>query len=141
MHGVSKTKVVPLSHMTKMMKGSEQFTGAALDGVPQDMSDPEICPIPDPSSCIVIPWKTDTAWFASELDVIEGPGAFEACSRRILHRQVDRAAELGFGFDVGTEAEFYVLKDIDPVQSIAKAFCFVVFCSWFRRDQAGGLVA
>ena len=35
MHGVSKSKVVPLSHLGKMMKGSEQFTGAALDGVPQ----------------------------------------------------------------------------------------------------------
>ena len=54
----------------------------------QDMTDPEICPIPDPASCTVLPWKPDTAWFASELDVIEGHGPYEACSRRILHRQV-----------------------------------------------------
>ena len=33
MHGVSKSKVVPLSHMMNMMGGSEMFTGAALDGV------------------------------------------------------------------------------------------------------------
>jgi glutamine synthetase len=36
------TQVVPLSHFAKMMKGSEQHTGAALDGVPQDMTDPEV---------------------------------------------------------------------------------------------------
>jgi hypothetical protein len=33
MHGISKSKVVPLSHMMNMMGGSEMFTGAALDGV------------------------------------------------------------------------------------------------------------
>ena len=33
MHGVSKSKVVPLSHMIGMMGGSEMYTGAALDGV------------------------------------------------------------------------------------------------------------
>ena len=33
MHGVSKSKVVPLSHMMNMMGGSEMYTGAALDGV------------------------------------------------------------------------------------------------------------
>lgn len=33
MHGIPKSKVVPLSHMLNMMGGSEMFTGAALDGV------------------------------------------------------------------------------------------------------------
>jgi len=39
MHGVSKAKKVPLSHLEHMMAGSELYTGAALDGVPQDVSD------------------------------------------------------------------------------------------------------
>ena len=39
MHGVSKTKMVPLAHLEDMMGGSELYTGAALDGVPQDVSD------------------------------------------------------------------------------------------------------
>ena len=42
MHGVSKTKMVPLSHLDQMMEGSELYTGAALDGVPQDVSDEEV---------------------------------------------------------------------------------------------------
>jgi hypothetical protein len=33
MHGIPKSKVVPLSHMMNMMGGSEMFTGAALEGV------------------------------------------------------------------------------------------------------------
>ncbi len=42
MHGVSKTKIVPLAHLQDMVDGSELCTGAALDGVPQDVSDEEV---------------------------------------------------------------------------------------------------
>ncbi|MGM0572113.1 MAG: type III glutamate--ammonia ligase, partial [Pseudomonadota bacterium] len=38
-HGISKGKFVPIAHLGQMMEGSELYTGAALDGVPQDISD------------------------------------------------------------------------------------------------------
>ena len=41
-HGVSKSKFVPIEHFDRMMNGSELCTGAALDGVPQDVSDEEV---------------------------------------------------------------------------------------------------
>ena len=41
-HGVSKSKFVPIEHFDRMMNGSELCTGAALDGVPQDVSDWEV---------------------------------------------------------------------------------------------------
>jgi len=61
MHGVSKTKIVPLSHIGQMLEGSELYTGAALDGVPQDVSDEEVSAHPDPESAIVLPWQPDVA--------------------------------------------------------------------------------
>ena len=54
MHGVPKAKMVPLHHLPQMLTGSELFTGAALDGVPQDVSEEEdpLIPIPVPGfSC------------------------------------------------------------------------------------------
>ena len=57
MHGVSKGKVVPIEHLDRMMSGSELCTGAALDGVPQDVSDEEVAAHPDPASCVVLPWN------------------------------------------------------------------------------------
>jgi glutamine synthetase len=111
MHGVSKTKMVPLAHFAQMMAGSELFTGAALDGVPQDISDEEVSTHPDPRSVIVLPWQKDVAWFASDLWCHEKP--FDACSRQILRRQVDKAAKKGFLMNMGMEAEFFVLKDGD----------------------------
>ena len=41
-HGAIKGKFVPLNHLDRMMKGSELYTGAALDGVPQDINDDEV---------------------------------------------------------------------------------------------------
>ena len=109
MHGVSKTKMVPLAHLADMMAGSELYTGAALDGVPQDVSDEEVSARPDPASCIVLPWQKNVAWFASNLWCEGKP--FEACSRNILARATQQAADLGFFMNLGLEAEFYVLKD------------------------------
>jgi len=109
MHGVSKTKMVPLSHLDQMMAGSELYTGAALDGVPQDVSDEEVSAHPDPASCIVLPWQKDVAWFASNLWCEGAP--FEPCSRNILARATQKAADLGYVMNLGLEAEFYVLKD------------------------------
>ncbi|CAN1721017.1 Glutamate--methylamine ligase [Hyphomicrobium sp. 1Nfss2.1] len=109
MHGVSKGKVVPVEHFDRMMSGSELCTGAALDGVPQDVSDEEVAAHPDPASCTVLPWNKDIAWFASDLWCEGKP--FDACSRNILKRALIKAASMGYGMNLGMEAEFFVLRD------------------------------
>lgn len=111
MHGVSKAKMVPIDHYTRMMTGSELFTGAALDGVPQDVSDEEVAAHPDPASARILPWRGDTAWFASDLYCKGKP--FEACSRQILKRVLSQAEAMGYGMNLGMEAEFFVFQD-DP---------------------------
>ena len=111
MHGASKAKMVPIGHFEQMMAGSELFTGAALEGVPQDVSEEEIASHPDPSSCLILPWQQDVAWFASDLMCRGAP--FEACSRTILNRVRARAARAGYGMNLGMEAEFFVFAQVD----------------------------
>ena len=57
LHGISKAKAVPLGHLDQMMHGSELFTGAALDGVPQQVNDEEVSARPDADSVTVLPWN------------------------------------------------------------------------------------
>ncbi|MEL6520789.1 MAG: type III glutamate--ammonia ligase [Pseudomonadota bacterium] len=111
MHGISKSKMVPLGHLRQMMQGSEMFTGAALDGVPQEINDEEVACHPDPESLTILPWQPDCAWFASDLWTSGAP--FEACSRNILNRQLARAQELGYVMNLGMEAEFFVFRDTE----------------------------
>ena len=108
-HGMSKAKMVPLSHLGQMMQGSELFTGAALDGVPQEISDDEVAAMPAPESATVLPWKPEVVWFASDLHLAGKP--FEACCRTILKQVLEKAARMGFTFNLGIETEFFVLKD------------------------------
>jgi glutamine synthetase len=109
LHGVCKGKVVPLDHLEEMLNGSEMYTGAALDGVPQSVHDDEVATWPDPASATILPWNHEVAWFASDLRLKGAP--FEACCRTILKRALARAAALGFRFNLGIETEFFVFRE------------------------------
>jgi glutamine synthetase len=116
LHGICKAKAVPLSHLGQMLRGSELFTGAALDGIPQDMSDDEVAAMPDPDSATVLPWQRELVWMASDLHLHGQP--FEACSRNILHRVRAQAAAMGYRFNLGIETEFFVLRRDDQGRAV-----------------------
>ncbi|MEL6556352.1 MAG: type III glutamate--ammonia ligase [Cyanobacteria bacterium J06621_11] len=110
-HGMCKGKVVPLSHFDRMMQGSELFTGAALDGVPQEINDDEVGTLPDPNSATILPWNSEIVWFASDLHLVGEP--FEACCRTILKNVLKQAADMGYQFNLGIETEFFIFKDTE----------------------------
>jgi len=116
MHGVSKSKFVPISHFDQMMAGSEMFTGAALDGVPQEIHDEEVACMPDPSAAVILPWDKQIALIPSDLWCEGAP--FEACSRNILGRQVKRANDMGYTMNLGMEAEFFVFHDEEEPRGV-----------------------
>lgn len=109
LHGRLKGKIVPLSHFDQMVKGSELYTGAALDGVPQEINDEEVSSHPDVAHGFILPWNKKVAFFPSNLSNQGKP--FEACSRNILSRQVERAAKMGYKMNLGVETEFFMLRD------------------------------
>ncbi|HEV7422960.1 MAG TPA: type III glutamate--ammonia ligase [Mycobacterium sp.] len=109
MHGKPKAKMVPLNHLDQASRGSEMFTGAALDGVPQDVNDDEVAPHPDLDAGIIAPFNREVAWFPGDLWIGDTP--FEACSRQILKRVTADAATLGYTFNLGIETEFFLLTD------------------------------
>jgi glutamine synthetase len=109
LHGKTKAKMVPVGHLQHATTGSELFTGAALDGVPQEVSDEEVAAHPDMSGAIVLPWQPDVVWVPSNLHLQGAP--FPACSRTILGRVVDDASRLGLSPQLGVETEFYLLRE------------------------------
>lgn len=110
MHGVPKTKLVPVDHVVSMCEGSELFTGAALDGVPQEVSDNEVCAVADAAlGGFVLPYKREVAWFPASLYLDGKP--FEACSRNIYARAAAAAKEYGYLMKLGIEAEFFVFRE------------------------------
>lgn len=110
-HGMCKAKAVPMAHFGQMMQGSELFTGAALDGVPQAVSDEEVSARPDADTATILPWNPELVWFASDLYLQGKP--FPACCRTILKNVLKQASEMGFGLNLGIETEFFILKETE----------------------------
>lgn len=107
-HGVQKGKVVPIDHLTQMAKGSERYTGYALDGLGQAPNDDELVSVPDLDKVIQLPWEKKVAWMPADLYLKGEP--YELSTRVALKKQMKRAAELGYGLNLGIECEIYLLK-------------------------------
>lgn len=109
-HGVPKCKAVPIGHLDRAVRGSELFTGAALEGVGQDIHDHELAVHPDPAAITQLPWRPNVAWMPGNLKFLDRP--WPMCARTVLQRQLDRAARLGLRFNLGIECEFYLVERI-----------------------------
>jgi glutamine synthetase len=110
-HGVGKAKAVPLAHLEAMQGGSELFTGAALDGIGQGPKDDELAVMPCLDRAVQLPWQREVAWAPGPLYFHGEP--WPMCSRVVLQRAVDRAAEMGLVLNLGIETEFYLVRRVD----------------------------
>ena len=106
-HGIPKGKTVPIHHFDRMMRGSELFTGAALDGLGQGPHDDELAAHPDLNAVTQLPWRPEVAWAPGNLHYHDQP--WPMCSRSVLCKQVERAAAMGLQFNLGIECEIYLV--------------------------------
>jgi len=107
-HGVPKGKVVPIRHFEDFAAGSELYTGYALDGLGQGPNDDEISSVPDTTRMIRLPWNREVVWFPADNRFRGEP--YPLSTRVSLQRQLEQAAELGFGMNLGIECELFVLR-------------------------------
>jgi len=108
MSGISKAKLVPITHLEDVAKDGAGFAGFAIGGMGQGPHSPDLMAIPDLGSLLVLPWRRDVAWAAGNLHVGGEPWPY--CPRGILERQIARAAALGYAFKIGIEPEFFLVR-------------------------------
>ncbi|HEY2735150.1 MAG TPA: type III glutamate--ammonia ligase, partial [Polyangiales bacterium] len=106
-HGVPKGKFVPVSHFQHFARGSELYTGYALDGLGQAPNDDEIASLPDLERFVQVPWQKELAWFPADNTLHGEP--YPLNTRVLLKRVLAEAEQLGFGFNLGIECEVYFL--------------------------------
>jgi glutamine synthetase len=108
--GRSKSKVVPVEHLPNLLAGSERYTPRGLGDLGQMTPHEDECvAMPDPSTLRIMPWDRRFAWMAADL-LFGGTEPFAHCTRSVLKREVERAAQLGFGFNLGVETEIYAYR-------------------------------
>jgi glutamine synthetase len=107
-HGVPKGKFVPIEHLAHFARGSELYTGYALDGLGQAPNDDEISSVPDLDRMVQLPWRPEVAWMPADNYFHGQP--YPLNTRVLLRNVLGEAARMGFSFNLGIECEIYVLK-------------------------------
>ena len=107
-HGVPKGKFVPVSHFEHFARGSELYTGYALDGLGQEPNDDEIASVPDLDRWVQVPWRKELAWFPADNHFHGQPYPLQ--TRVLLKKVLNDAAKMGYGFNVGIECEVYFVR-------------------------------
>jgi glutamine synthetase len=112
LNGVPKSKCVPLAHLESMARGSELYTVGALEGMGKlGPNEDECVSVPDLDTFTVLPWDPKYALAATDLHFHGQPYSHDP--RRVLRRQVEEAAAMGYRLDMGVEPEVYVLRQVD----------------------------
>jgi glutamine synthetase len=109
MHGVPKSKCVPVGHLADMAAGSELYTVGALEGMgPLGPNEDECVALPDLGALTVLPWDRRYAVAPANLWLHDQPYSHDF--RRLLQDQLAAAAALGYRVNMGVEPELYVLR-------------------------------
>ncbi len=112
LHGVPKSKAVPIEHFEDAIAGSELYTVGALEGMGElGPNEDEVIGMPDLATTTVLPWDKRYAMAAADLTFEGKPYSHD--SRAVLKRQVAAAAEMGFRPNMGVEPEVYVISETD----------------------------
>jgi glutamine synthetase len=90
------------------------FDGSAIDGYAR-IQEADMIARPDPSTFQILPWRPSTQVASMFCDILTTDGEpFEGDPRWVLKRNLRRAAEMGYGFYVGPELEYFYFEDTSP---------------------------
>ena len=107
-HGVAKTKSVPIAHLEDVLTDGAGFAGFAAWGMGQGPHDHDFMAVGDINTFSVVPWQPGYARMVCDGTVDEKPWPFD--TRYVLKQQLAKAAEHGWTVNTGLEPEFMLLK-------------------------------
>lgn len=111
-HGVPKSKCVPISHLERAAQGSERYTVGALEGMGMlGPNEDECLGIPDIGELVVLPW--DRRYALAPADLVFHGEPYSHDSRHVLERQAQACRELGYELKMGVEPEVYVVRETE----------------------------
>jgi glutamine synthetase len=106
-HGVAKTKSVPVNHFNDILEGGAGFAGFAVWGLGQEPHDPDYMAVGDIGTLTLVPWQPGYARIVCNGRVRNEPWPYD--TRHVLLQQIARLAERGWTLNVGLEPEFMLL--------------------------------
>ena len=121
LHGIPKTKPVPMSDFEQLCLGKgPQFAVHSISFVPElTPADSDQIMLPDLDSVYICPWDKTMAIIFADLYWEDKP--YNVCPRQALKRAMQKAQDAGYKGMCGIEPEFIAMKygeDGKPVKAI-----------------------
>lgn len=107
-HGVAKTKSVPVSHLQDVLEDGAGFAGFAVWGMRMGPHGADYMARGDLGTLSLVPWQPGYARMVCDGYVNGEP--YEMDTRNILSKQIARLKERGWTLMTGLEPEFSLLK-------------------------------
>lgn len=107
-HGVAKTKSVPVSHFEDILTAGAGFAGFAVWGLGMGPHDADYMAVGDLSTLSLVPWQPGYARIVCDGTVRGKPYPYD--TRLALKHMVAKAAAKGWTVNIGIEPEFMLLR-------------------------------
>ncbi|MDQ4127649.1 MAG: type III glutamate--ammonia ligase [Actinomycetota bacterium] len=107
-HGVSKTKAVPVEHFETVVTEGAGFAAFAVGGLGLGPETPDYMAVGDLSTLSLVPWMPGYARIVCEGHMRGEPWHYDP--RVVLKKQAERLKERGWTLYTGLEPEFYLLS-------------------------------
>ena len=109
--GMVKNITIPATELANALEKGAWFDGSSIEGFAR-IAESDMHLRPDPSTFAILPWLSgDEATARLICDNFTPDGQpFQADPRAVLRQALDRAAQMGFGYNITPEIEFFLLK-------------------------------
>lgn len=109
--GNLKNIAITSSQLERALDNKCMFDGSSIEGF-VGIEDSDMFLYPDLSTLEIFPWRPQQGKVARMLCDIYRPNGmpFEGDSRYVLKRAIQKAADMGYTFDVGPECEFFLFN-------------------------------
>jgi glutamine synthetase len=108
MHGKPCAKMIPVQALSVLTGGGAGFAGFAAGPMGQTPADPDMIAVPDLDSYTLAPWQPGLAVVQCDIHVEGEPWPYTP--RLILKGVLERARERGLVYNVGCEAEYFLVR-------------------------------
>ena len=119
--GIVKAITIPVSRLEEVLKHNIWFDGSSIEGFTR-IFESDMYLQPDLNTFTIIPWTVETdkvtARFICDVYLPDG-NIYDGSPRAVLKRQLEKASQKGFTFNVGPELEFFLFlkegREVKPL--------------------------
>ncbi len=109
--GFLKSFAITIRELEGALEDGRGFDGSSIVGFVR-IDESDMVAMPDPSTFKILPWKANEAVVASMFcDILEPDGSpYQGDPRWVLKKNLKRAADRGYIFNVGPELEYFYFQ-------------------------------